>query len=138
MLVRHHRHSPGLVLLAILLLAQSALAGADPPNISADALRERQGADSPPVILDVRSTTEFAQGHIPGAVNIPFDELGNRMSELSASRSDAIVVYCMVGPRARIGEETLQQNGFGQLFHLDGGFLAWQDAGYPIERVPNP
>jgi rhodanese-related sulfurtransferase len=137
MIARNRRHSLGLVLPALLLLAGCAVAGAEAPDISADALLERQGADSPPVILDVRSNAEFAQGHIPGAVNIPFDELGDRLGELSASHSDEIVVYCMVGPRARTGEQTLQQNGFGRLRHLEGGFRAWQGAGYPIERAPN-
>jgi rhodanese-related sulfurtransferase len=81
---------------------------------------------------------EFEQGHIPGAVHIPYDELSGRLGELAASKSEAIVVYCMAGPRARRGEQTLQQNGFGRLLHLDGGFRAWAEAGHPIERSPNP
>jgi rhodanese-related sulfurtransferase len=123
-----------LALLAILLLPGAALAGEEAADISAAELREQLGSGSPPVILDVRTDAEFERGHIPGAVHIPYDELEGRLGEISASTSDTIVVYCRVGPRARRGEETLLRNGFGNVLHLDGGFLAWEGAGNPIER----
>ena len=123
-----------LALLALLLLPGAALAGEQAEDISAAELREQQDTGSPPVILDVRTDTEFERGHISGAVHIPYDELEDRLAELSASASDTIVVYCGVGPRARRGEQTLLQNGFDNVLHLDGGFMAWEDAGNPIER----
>ena len=123
-----------LALSAILLLPGAAPAGEQAADISAAELREQQGTGSSPVILDVRTSAEFERGHIPGAVHIPYDELEGRLGEISASPSDTIVVYCMTGPRARRGEQTLLQNGFGNVRHLDGGFLAWEDAGNPIER----
>jgi phage shock protein E len=136
--VRSANPSLVLVLLAILMLPGAAPAGGQAADISAAALREQKNTGSPPVILDVRSEAEFEQGHIPGAVHIPHDELPGRVGELSASLSDAIVVYCMLGPRARRGEKTLLQHGFGHVLHLDGGFLAWEDAGFPIERSSSP
>ena len=126
-----------LALSAIFLLSGVALAGEQAADISGVELREQQNSGSPPVILDVRSDAEFERGHIPGAVHIPYDELRARFGEIPASSSDTIVVYCAVGPRARRGERTLLQNGFGHVLHLNGGFRAWEEAGHPIERSSN-
>jgi rhodanese-related sulfurtransferase len=126
-----------LALLAIFLLSGAALAGGQAADVSAAELREQQNSGSPPVILDVRTDAEFERGHISGAVHIPYDELDGRLGEIPASSSDMIVVYCAVGPRARRGERTLLQNGFSHVLHLNGGFLAWEKAGHPIERSSN-
>jgi rhodanese-related sulfurtransferase len=126
-----------LALLAIFLLSGAVLAGEQAADVSAVELREQQNSGSPPVILDVRTHAEFERGHIPGAVHIPHDELDGRLGEVPASSSDTIVVYCAVGPRARRGEQTLLQNGFSHVLHLNGGFLAWEEAGHPIERSSN-
>ena len=123
-----------LALSAIFLLSGVACAREQAADVSAVELREQQNSGSPPVILDVRTDAEFERGHIPGAVHIPHDELSGRLSEIPASSSDTIVVYCAVGPRARRGERTLLQNGFGRVLHLNGGFRAWEKAGHPVER----
>jgi rhodanese-related sulfurtransferase len=119
---------------AILLLLGAATACERAASISAAELREQQDSGSPLVILDVRTDAEFRRGHIPGAVHIPYNELAGRLGEIPDSSSETIVVYCAVGPRARRAERTLSQNGFGHIVHLNGGFLAWEDAGQPIER----
>jgi hydroxyacylglutathione hydrolase len=126
-----------LALLAIFLLSGAALAGGQAADVSAAELREQQNSGSPSVILDVRTGAEFERGHIPGAVHIPYDELDRRLGEIPASSSDMIVVYCAVGPRARRGERTLLRNGFSHVLHLNGGFLAWKEAGHPIDRSSN-
>lgn len=130
-------HSLVIALLAILVLPGAAPAMDHAVGISAIELREQQDSGSPPVIVDVRTGAEFKRGHIPGAVHIPHDELDARLSELSSSLSDTIVVYCGSGRRAWSGKRTLLQNGFGRVLHLKGGILAWEKAGNPIERSSN-
>jgi len=83
------------------------------------------------VILDVRTAEEFASGHIPGALHIPYQELATRSSEVPQDRE--VAVYCMVGPRARRGEQSLTEAGHTKLLHLEGGFSAWQAAGLPVD-----
>jgi rhodanese-related sulfurtransferase len=65
-------------------------------------------------------------------VNIPHTELGARLSEVQSE--NGVALYCMVGPRARLGEKTLQEAGVVKVFHLEGGLAAWQEAGLPVEQ----
>lgn len=108
-------------------------AGAEAPSISATELHERREAGKAPVVIDVRTAEEYAVGHVPGAVNIPFDQVAQRISELDAPQG--VALYCMVGPRARKGEAALLAAGYGPVFHLEGGLAAWQEAGLPVERA---
>ena len=76
---------------------------------------------------------EFRLGHIPGAVNIPHTALASRIGEVR--QANAVVLYCMLGPRARLGEKTLLSAGVENLLHLEGGLHAWRQAGFPVEKA---
>jgi rhodanese-related sulfurtransferase len=86
-----------------------------------------------PAILDVRTSSEFAAGHVPGAVNVPFTEIGARLSEIPAGPEDELVVYCGHGPRAWIAGGRLGRRGFRRLVYLGGHWAAWRRAGLPEE-----
>lgn len=77
-----------------------------------------------PVVLDVRSPAEFASGQIAGAINIPLEELRERLQELPKDK--AIVSHCAVGYRGYLAECILRQSGFTNVRNLTGGFRAWQ------------
>lgn len=131
---------PTLVVAAVLGVLLAAPALADPetpdqaPSITASDLQSRREAGTAPVVIDVRTTGEYAAAHIPGALNIPFDEIAGRISEVAAPHG--VVLYCMVGPRARLGEAALLETGYESVLHLDGGLAAWQESGLPVEREP--
>lgn len=84
------------------------------------------------VVLDVRTAAEYFEGHVPGALNIPHTELAARIAELSAARSSDIVVYCRSGKRAAQALTVLEGAGFTRLFHLQGDYLRWSEAGRPV------
>jgi rhodanese-related sulfurtransferase len=104
---------------------------AQAPSISASELHERRESGRAPIVIDVRTADEYATGHIPGALNIPFDEVARRIIEIDAP--EGVALYCMVGPRARKGETALLAVGYDDVFHLEGGLAAWQKAGFPVE-----
>jgi rhodanese-related sulfurtransferase len=83
------------------------------------------------VVIDVRTPEEYAAGHIPGAVNIPYDQVAERISEVEAPHG--VALYCMVGPRARKGEAALLSAGYTSVLHIEGGLSAWKEAGLPVE-----
>jgi phage shock protein E len=85
-------------------------------------------------ILDVRSEGEFAAGHVPGAVNIPFTKLRSRMHDVPGTPVDELVLYCGHGPRAYIAATTLRHGGRKRIVYLSGHWAAWQDAGLRVER----
>ncbi len=75
-------------------------------------------------ILDVRTDKEFKQGHIPGALHIPLDELGNKAKKLR--RDKELVVYCQSGNRSIWAIKRLMGMGFTHLSNLKGGYNAWK------------
>lgn len=114
-------------------LGEPEVAG-EAPSIAPSELSDRRAAGSAPVVIDVRTAEEYSAGHIPGALNIPFDQVAERISEVDAPHG--VALYCMVGPRARKGETALLGAGYTPVFHLEGGLAAWQAAGLPIEPKP--
>jgi ArsR family transcriptional regulator len=85
-------------------------------------------------VLDVRPEDEFADGHVPGAVNIPLAQLRRRLPELP--REQEIVAYCR-GPWCVLAFEAvamLRKQGL-QARRLDGGLPEWRIAGLPIQAT---
>lgn len=83
-----------------------------------------------PLVLDVRSDEEFSQGHVPGAVLIPHDQLEARIGELGEPRE--VVVYCRSGRRSGLIQPVLEKHGF-QVRQLEGSWQGWQAAKLPEE-----
>lgn len=75
-------------------------------------------------LIDVRSAAEHANGAIPGARNIPLDDLRDRLDELP---DGPLVVHCQVGLRGHTATRLLRQHG-REVRNLDGGYRTWQDA----------
>ena len=97
------------------------------------ATRIKNG-QKPSLILDVRTEEEFAQSHIPGAVNIPVMDLINNGAQLAPYKEKEIIVYCEVGPRAGFAEYMLIQNGFIGVRNLEGHMQQWLADGHPVEK----
>ncbi len=68
-------------------------------------------------VVDVRTPGEFAAGHVPGAVNIPFDEMPRRFSEVGPPAAP-VLVYCKSGRRSAIAIGTLREKGFTKIYDL--------------------
>lgn len=83
------------------------------------------------IVLDTRSTSEFAQGHIAGAINIPHTKVEQNIEFLRKLKKP-IVVHCRSGRRALVAEQALQNANFTQLKHLDGDILGWQALHLPL------
>jgi rhodanese-related sulfurtransferase len=81
------------------------------------------------LVLDVREDDEWRAGHVEGSVHVPLMELGARFAELSESPQTLVV--CRVGNRSAYATAFLVQQGIDAV-NLDGGLLAWQQAGRPL------
>lgn len=82
------------------------------------------------VILDVRTQTEYDEGHIEGAILIPVQELPDRLDELD--KSNEHIVYCRTGNRSSTAVEILGEAGFSKVYHISDGITAWISEGYPV------
>ena len=83
------------------------------------------------VILDVRKRSEYDEGHIPNALNIPLAELPDRIAEIPERE---IVVHCQGGSRSAIAASILQLHGRNDISNMSGGFSEWARSGNTIER----
>jgi rhodanese-related sulfurtransferase len=105
-----------------------------PAILDAATLRRMLDAGRGPRMLDVRTPGEFETGHIPGAYNVPLDLLREHRAELLAHLDDEVVLVCRSGARATQAGQTLAQAGLPNLKVLDGGILAWQAVGAPVNH----
>lgn len=89
--------------------------------------REVRDADRSKVcIIDTRTPHEHSLGKIEGAINIPVDEMRNRLSEIPTDRP--IYLYCAVGLRGYLSSNILRQNGFKEVYNLVGGYRLYSTA----------
>lgn len=102
-------------------VAAGLLRGDNPQLNVEDLLGAGEGQR--PYLLDVRTPQEFAESHIPGAVNIPVDELRRRLGEIPHSRE--IAAYCQVGQRGYLATRILLQAGF-RAANLGGGYKTYR------------
>jgi phage shock protein E len=124
-------------LFASLVAAGALAAGPALVPISQEILLERQQkGDEAAFVLDVRSPEEYASGHVPGAVNIPYDQIASRIAEVPKDQN--VVLYCKSGRRAGIAAEVLAGQGYTRLQHLEGDIVAWVEKGRPIETPEDP
>ena len=111
-------------------LLQEAGAGVQfvSPDVVADMLVQK---DPSLRLIDVRTPEEFASGFIAGAVNIPVDQLSQRLNEVP--QDEPVVVYCHSGNRSHQASQILEDAGYSQVYDL-GGISQWQAAGMPVQR----
>ncbi|MCW8994734.1 MAG: rhodanese-like domain-containing protein [Psychromonas sp.] len=119
------------ILMLVLFSAFTQVAQADIKTVAPETLLELIQKQQAPLILDVRSANEFAQGHISGAINISY-ELLTEEQQLNAYKDREIIIYCRSGRRAQIASKILQDKGFKQLTELNGDMLEWQKKHYPV------
>jgi len=119
-----------LSVVASVLLAPSLLPRGGYGDVTVQEAR-RLIEDKPDlVLLDVRTASEYEEGHIEGAVNIPVQELSVRFDELSPE--DELLVYCRTGNRSAQAVDILLDLGFTKIYHMDAGITGWVEAGYPV------
>lgn len=84
------------------------------------------------IVLDVRTATEFNNGHIKNAINISHNSVSENINLLEKYKNKKIVVHCRSGRRAIIAEKILQENGFLNVRHLEGDIIEWVNAELPL------
>lgn len=102
-----------------------------PNAVDVATVRALQGR--PDVVLfDVREPYEYQAGHIPGVKLIPMNDVPKRINEIP--RDKTVILTCRSGNRSGQVADFLRKQGFTNVHNMQGGILAWQQAGYPIEK----
>ena len=101
-------------------------------DLSVEDFQSKLASDGRVQLLDVRTPEEYAQGRIPGAMNIDWKAEGFlEAAQAALDPSRAVLVYCRSGRRSAQAASALQKAGF-QVGNLKGGILAWEEAGKPV------
>jgi rhodanese-related sulfurtransferase len=111
----------GAMVLLALAIALTRPAGPVRADVSNRDLVQLQGQGAR--VIDVRSSGEFALGHIEGAENVPLDQLTD--ASKTWDRQKAIVVYCATGSRSYNAAQFLAAQGFQKVYNLKAGIVAW-------------
>jgi rhodanese-related sulfurtransferase len=131
-----------LALSAVVAITPLSACSSDPPTSSSTtpaagqhlAAGEFSTAMKAPgtIVLDVRTPTEYAGGHLTGAQNIDIEaaDFATRIAALDKSATYA--VYCRSGNRSGTALEQMKAAGFSHVYDLTGGIVAWQDMGGPV------
>jgi rhodanese-related sulfurtransferase len=131
------------ILLAFLLLFLAACGGATTapdttqaaldlaPTVSVDTVADIKERDDV-VVLDVREQWEYDAGHIPGVTLIPLAEVPDRVNEIPTDKT--VIVTCRTGNRSGQATDYLRALGYENVHNMDGGIVAWEAAGLPVEQ----
>lgn len=84
------------------------------------------------ILIDVREQDEYDAGHIPGVTLIPMGEVPNRLGELPQNKT--IIVTCRSGNRSGQITDFLREQGYLHVHNMQGGIVAWEQAGLPVEK----
>ena len=94
-------------------------------QISGAEARALMGSESGYIILDAREQDEYDEGHIPGAILIPYGEIADRAEKELPDKAQLILVYCRSGRRSKIAAEELVKLGYTNVKEF-GGIIDWE------------
>ena len=100
-------------------------------DLSTTNFQKKIAADSPAILLDVRTPQEYANGHLQNATAINFFDADFKEKVDKLDKNKPIYVYCAVGGRSAKACKILQESGFKNVYNLLGGWNGWNAAGLP-------
>lgn len=106
-------------------------------SITREELLIRMQDRKSPLIVDVRSRSEYGRDHIPGAVHVPFYSIAAMLPQMQFPKDGEIVLYCEHGPRAGLAGLLLYLAGYDTFYSLEGHMKGWRQNQFPIEAI-NP
>jgi rhodanese-related sulfurtransferase len=121
------QHAPGF--LKIVTDAKSRVA-----ECTVDDVRERLARGEPFVLVGVREESEFAAGHVPGAVHLGKGVIERDIEGKVPDPATPLVLYCGGGFRSALAADTIQKMGYTNVISMDGGWRAWTEKGLPVEK----
>ncbi len=101
-------------------------------HATAEEVDARLAAGETPTLLDVREDDEFATGVIPGAITLSRAHFESRVEDRVPDKDAEVIVYCQSGVRSAFAARTMQDLGYTDVRHLDGGIVRWKDLGFDL------
>jgi len=97
-------------------------------------VKRRMDAAEKFVLVDVREESEWAQGHLPGAIHLGKGIIERDVEQRVPDTGAKIILYCGGGFRSALAADNLQKMGYGNVESMDGGWRGWVGAGLPTQK----
>jgi rhodanese-related sulfurtransferase len=94
--------------------------------------KKRLDAGEKIVLIDTREDSEWARGHIPGAVHLSKGIIERDIDKTVPDKDATVVLYCGGGYRSALAADNLQKMGYRNVISMDGGWRGWTEAGFPV------
>ena len=120
------KHSP-----AFLKLAEEAKEHVKETNV--DEVKKRLDRGEKLTLIDVREQSEFAQGHLPGAIHLSKGVIERDIEKTFPDTNKELILYCGGGFRSALAAENLQRMGYKNVASMDGGWRGWTEKKFPVE-----
>ena len=121
------QHSPG-----FLKLVQDAKTRIRETNVH--EVKQKLDAGEKFVLVDVREESEWARGHLPGAIHLGKGIIERDIEQALPDKITPLVLYCGGGFRSALAADNLQKMGYTNVISMDGGWKGWIEAGYPTTK----
>lgn len=108
------------------------LKGPDVPEIDAQEVYDNLQSKKEVMLVDVRTAQEYSRGSIEGSVNIPLQELSEKIESEIPKKDRTIYVYCLSGSRSVSAVEKMIKMGYKNVFSMRSGILAWRMKQFPF------
>ena len=125
---------PILIVIGVFVFSSKGLKGG--PEISVKDAVALLKSEPRPVVIDLRSSADYDQGHIASAICVPVAEFRNRLESLKVSKTDVVLLYSADDAHARDVTRHLYESGYQGALTLIGGFDAWREAGQAVVKKP--
>ncbi|MEZ6055202.1 MAG: rhodanese-like domain-containing protein [Planctomycetaceae bacterium] len=96
-------------------------------------VRQKQTSGEAFQLIDVREESEFAKGHLPGAIHLGKGVIERDIEKTIPDPATPLILYCGGGFRSALAADALQKMGYTNVISMDGGWTGWVNAGYPVE-----
>jgi rhodanese-related sulfurtransferase len=121
------KHSPGF--LKLVDDAKSRIRQVDFREV-----KRRLDARQKMILVDIREESEWARGHLPGAVHLSRGILERDIEQAFPDKHAPLVLYCGGGYRSALSADSLQKMGYTNVISMDGGWRGWTEAGFPVDK----
>ena len=122
-----HHHAAGF--LAIVNDAKSRVKEADFRDV-----KKRIDAGEKMILVDTREDSEWARGHVPGAIHLSKGVIERDIEKTVPDKNAPLVLYCGGGFRSALAADNLQKMGYKNVISMDGGWRGWTECGFPVAQ----
>lgn len=129
--IRRCRRTAIQMVLPVIVLVLTGCAA----SMTRDTLLKQMQEGMQPLVIDVRSRSEYERDRVPGAIHVPFSSIRSGVEERKLSKQTPLVLYCEHGPRAGISSLLLYLDGYEHIYSLQGHMKGWRDNQFPVETT---